>query len=123
MEEWVLVVMNKIIISPLNGVETRMCFCIDGNDIENCNVAWQILIHPEQQLRDQMFIKIDMKEVLTRMNASISSPTAVDCDWLFNDTTDRGFDNQLYAIDLRKFLPSAILRTIVTDVKEKTQEG
>lgn len=47
-QEWIFVVMNKIIIGSLNGIETRMCFCVDGNDLENCNVTWQILIHLEQ---------------------------------------------------------------------------
>ena len=56
-----------------------------------------------------MLIEIDMKKILTRMNPCICSTTAVDRDWLFDDTTNRGFDNQLHTIDLRKLLPSAIL--------------
>lgn len=68
-----------------------------------------------------MLIEIDMKKILTRMNPCICSTTAVDRDWLFDDTTNRSFNNQLHTIDLRKLLPSAILCAVVADVEEITQ--
>lgn len=90
-------------------------------NIKHGNIIRQVFIEPEYQVIIPSVIYVYMKKELTGMNPRICPATANNGYVGFKNLTQQCFEDNLYTVGLRQFLPTLVLKTVITDMKEVAQ--
>jgi len=69
--------MDKVIITPLNGIKTSMRQALHRDDLKNSYIVRQDFVKAEKEFIIQILFNINMKKELSGMYLGIGTPAAV----------------------------------------------
>jgi len=113
--------MDEVVVRAAGGIEAGVGIGVYGDDVENRDVGRERFVEAEQEVEVPGCIQVDVEEELAGVYGGIGAAAAEDGYGYFQDAGDGGFQYLLYAYDVGKSLPSAVLASVVPDVKEVSQ--